>query len=188
MVNQFKLSRKSSYNHLPELLQCNRENAIKDLYQAYYKHLLREANYIVRDKDLAEDVVQNVFITIWNKRMDLPVPVNLKAYLIVCVRRRAIDELKKANKLEKNKQLYDNDRSEAITQRRMEDKEIYVQILKAMKAVPPHQRKIFEMRFIHELSTREIMETKGLSNQTIKNHMSSSIKIIRNRLKAHYIQ
>ena len=188
MVNQFRLSREAFNDHLSDLLQSNREIAIKELYQAYYKHLLREANYIVRDKDLAEDVVQNVFITIWNKRLELPVPVNLKAYLIVCVRRRAIDAIKKVSKMERHKQAYDNERSEATTQRRMEDKEIYSQILKAMKSVPPQQRKIFEMRFIQELSTREIMESRGLSNQTIKNHMSTCIKIMRSKLKSHYIQ
>jgi len=187
MANQYKLFNQASNDHLADFFQCNRESAIKELYNAYYKQLITLANGILHDRCLAEDVVQNTFITIWDKRASLPVPINLKGYLVVCVKRKAYDAIKKEKKrMEQPMPDYEDERMGAMRQRGIEDKEIYNGILKAMKCIPPKQRKVFEQRYLHDLSSREIMANSQLSAQTIRNHMHTCIRIMRKKLKHHY--
>ncbi|NIG56463.1 RNA polymerase sigma factor [Chitinophaga sp. Cy-1792] len=183
--NRFNLV---SNSYLVQLLDLGKENAFTEIYDVCYKRLYKEAYYVTRDKELADDVVQNVFIAIWNRRESLPRPLNLKSYLVVCCRHEAYNQLQKARKIDEYKQVYDNTRPAIIEERLIENKEIYTQILKAMQKLPPKPRKIFEMAYLQHCTYQEIVEERGISLQTAKNEVCSSVKALRQILKGHYIQ
>ncbi|MFB6456216.1 RNA polymerase sigma factor [Chitinophaga sp. Hz27] len=177
-----------SNSYLVHLLDQGQENAFSEIYEICYRRLHREAYYITRDRELADDVVQNVFVNIWNKRESLPRPLNLKSYLVVCSRHEALNQAQRVRKIDNHKQVYDNTRPTMFEERLVENKEIYNQILKAMQKLPPKPRKVFEMAYLHNCTYQEIVAVRGISLQTVKNEVCYSVKALRQILKGHYIQ
>ncbi|CAL1519756.1 sigma-70 family RNA polymerase sigma factor [Chitinophaga sp. MM2321] len=165
-------------------LKNGSEFAFTEIYNRFYPRLHMEANYLLHDKDEAADLVQEVFVNMWIRRDELPENIFLKSYLSTCLRNKCLDRMRRINRHQKKVKVYAGNIEEYTQHVPIEHKELFQQILTAINELPLAQRQVFEMAYLEDRSHREIMEAKGTSLQTIKNQISTTLKVLRKKLKS----
>lgn len=157
------------------------------VFKEHFKNLHAYACSILKDRDEAEEMVQNVFYKLWERKEKIRELQSVPAYLY----RSVYNECMNYVKHEKVKTAYE---AHAIhhgdTMGKAEDtattKELQERIANALTALPEQCRTIFQMSRFEELKYREIADRMGLSVKTVENQMGKALKILRTKL-ADYI-
>ncbi|HLR38022.1 MAG TPA: RNA polymerase sigma-70 factor [Chitinophagaceae bacterium] len=166
------------------VLQCqmadfSRQKAFEELYVYFYNKLLPFAISFVKQKEPAEEVVEDVFIQLWKNRKDAKEIKNLKVYLFVAVRNRALNFLKWKNK---EILLYFETFPENINtlqttpESLLMTKEMAEKIDKAIENLPPRCKIIFKMVREEGLKYREVGEILDISPRTVDSQMTIATK------------
>jgi RNA polymerase sigma-70 factor (ECF subfamily) len=161
----------------------------ENVFRKYYAALCIYANKYTKDLDAAEEVVQELFYKLWEKRDILNISVSLKSYLYRSVyngclqylNHRAI-EIKYEDYYRKQNKEYNNDASEAL--RMQELNEI---INNTLNSLPERCRKIFLLNRYEGLKYGEIADKLSLSIKTIEANMGKALKLLRRNLK-NYVE
>lgn len=165
----------------------NTDLGFESLFRELYAPLYRYATGILSDDMQAEEVVQEVFLKLWQQRDQTNIEINIRSYLYRAVHNHCMNLLSH----EKVKQKYqDYARSRTAQYAASPVESIYADQLKAdivsaMKKIPEKCRVIFHLSRQEELSYREIAEQLGISIKTVENQMSKALKILRDELKDH---
>lgn len=164
------------------------ERIFEEIFRKYYQSLCNYANSILKEMDEAEEVVQNLFLSIWEKRSDLEISVSLKSYLYRAVHNHCLNRIKHLKVREEYQQYAVNfyDASyESVSQTVMKN-ELEIKIEEAIKKLPEQCRLIFRMSRFEELKYHEIAEQLELSPKTVENQIGKALKILRVEL-AEYL-
>lgn len=157
--------------------------AFERLFYTYAEALIRFARRYVTDVPTAENIVQDVFVSVWEKRSDLDSSKNIKTYLYVAVRNRAFSILRHE---EVRRRGADTLRRVEASVRTPEEllnaKEIAKEVRLAVNALPERCRLVFSMNRYDGLTYREIAEIEGVSVKTVETQMGRAFKFLRNRL------
>lgn len=168
---------------LREIREGN-EATFAAVYSHYQPLLLMEAYYKIRSMPEAEDMVQEIFTSLWTRRKELSPTIPLKHYLFKAVHLQYAYKCRKSEVARKFIQhtLYVS--REAATNAVLENKEIYRQIREAIATVSaPATRRAFELLYIEDKSHKEIAVDMNIQPQVVKNQVSRALKIIRTHLK-----
>ncbi len=166
-------------------LDWNTGQGFERLFRELYSPLYRYACGILSDEMQSEEVVQDVFMKLWQQREQLAVTTNMQAYLYRAVHNQAVNILNRA-KVEQKYQQFARHRApdyEMSPAHRLQAGELQQRILRVLAAIPEKCRTIFHLSRQEELSYREIAEKLGLSVKTVENQMSKALKILRAELK-----
>lgn len=164
------------------------ERIFEEIFRKYYQSLCNYANSILKEMDEAEEVVQNLFLSIWEKRSDLEISISLKSYLYRAVHNHCLNRIKHLKVREEYQQYAVNfyDASyESVSQTVMKN-ELETKIEEAIKKLPEQCRLIFRMSRFEELKYHEIAEQLELSPKTVENQIGKALKILRVEL-AEYL-
>lgn len=164
------------------------ERIFEETFRKYYQSLCNYANSILKEMDEAEEVVQNLFLSIWEKRSDLEISISLKSYLYRAVHNHCLNRIKHLKVREEYQQYAVNfyDASyESVSQTIMKN-ELETKIEEALKKLPEQCRLIFRMSRFEELKYHEIAEQLELSPKTVENQIGKALKILRVEL-AEYL-
>ena len=164
------------------------ERIFEETFRKYYQSLCNYANSILKEMDEAEEVVQNLFLSIWEKRSDLEISISLKSYLYRAVHNHCLNRIKHLKVREEYQQYAVNfyDASyESVSQTVMKN-ELETKIEEAIKKLPEQCRLIFRMSRFEELKYHEIAEQLELSPKTVENQIGKALKILRVEL-AEYL-
>ena len=164
------------------------ERIFEEIFRKYYQSLCNYANSILKEMDEAEAVVQNLFLSIWEKRSDLEISISLKSYLYRAVHNHCLNRIKHLKVREEYQQYAVNfyDASyESVSQTVMKN-ELETKIEEAIKKLPEQCRLIFRMSRFEELKYHEIAEQLELSPKTVENQIGKALKILRVEL-AEYL-
>lgn len=165
-------------------------NIYRELFRRHYSGLLFYAARIVGDEE-AEDVVQDAFFDLWNRRDEIEVGDQIQAFLYRSVYTRALNVLKhravvddySATEQEfyrRRLDYYQPEHADVI--RRMEDEELHAEIAKAINELPDKCREVFKMSYLHNMKNKDIADVLGLSLRTVEAHMYKALKILRGKL------
>ena len=165
-----------------------RPGAIKNLDQGSFEKLFREyfpplmafARKILVDEDEAREVVQKVFISLWEKRSEIDVSTSLKSYLFTSVHNRSLNVIrdqKKFSGLEVPEVAGEWDVSTQIESMELEEK-----IMDAIRSLPEKCREVFQLSRFDGLKYSEIAKHLDISVKTVENQMSKALKILREKL------
>ena len=159
----------------------NGNNAIfQALFNHYYKLLVARSFKTLREVELPESVVQEVFVNLWGSPEKSNIS-NLKAYLIVSVKNRSLNEIaKQKNFLKYKKEVEASDFNDQTENQ--PDTDLLEQIMQVIDELPEQQKKVFKMNRLDGLKYSEIAEALGLSIKTIEAHMSKALSFTRERL------
>ena len=160
------------------LLTENDENAFSEIYNRYWKPLYHSAHTILHDTSPAQDAVQEIFITLWQRRHSVDID-NLKAYLFQAIRFRVFKAIR-AGKAQAS--FYD--RLAAVSREILQQdpllyKEMQQLIVNTIDALPEDQREIFLLHRTEGLTYNEIAEKKNISVKTVEKKMSLALKHLR---------
>ncbi len=164
------------------------ERIFEETFRKYYQSLCNYANSILKEMDEAEEVVQNLFLSIWEKRNDLEINISLKSYLYRAVHNHCLNRIKHLKIREEYQQYATNfyDASyESVSQTVMKN-ELEQKIEEAIRKLPEQCRLIFRMSRFEELKYHEIAEQLELSPKTVENQIGKALKILRVEL-AEYL-
>lgn len=166
-------------------LRAGNEQAFNEIYRRYHKQLHLDAYYRLRDLQEAEDVMHDVFASLWKRRKELSEDISLKHYLFRALRNKCVDRIRKLSSLQNYMGQLAN-QGEPHTHHSytaIENKELASQIRAAINAIPFAQRRAFEMLYIEAKSHKEIVAETGTSLQTVKNNISTALKALRKKLQ-----
>jgi RNA polymerase sigma-70 factor (ECF subfamily) len=139
---------------------------------------------MVKDKAIAEDIVQHVWIKVWEKRHGLNHELSFKSYLYTAVRNQALkyirDTKDKFASLESIDSLADGT---ILQDDQMHDKETLKLINEAIDQLPGKCREIFMLNRYEGLSYKEITEVLNISINTVKTQMTRALSSLRKALK-----
>lgn len=169
---------------LVQALQNGDERAVEALFKSLYQRLCNYANTILNDIYESEEVVQQVFVQLWEKRETMEITTSVQSYLFRAVRNTSLNKIKHA----KVRQIYAEEvtamaqQSEPATVTTFHN-ELQNQIHVAIESLPEQCRLVFKLSRFEELKYAEIAEQLGISIKTVENHMGKALKIMREQLK-----
>ncbi|UXP31370.1 RNA polymerase sigma-70 factor [Reichenbachiella agarivorans] len=163
------------------------QGAFEQIFRLYYKDLSRYCLKYVRDEHVAEELVQEVFINIWDRRYSLKINTSVKAYLFTAVRNRSFNYIKLQIPKEQRKVDVDGmvDLSGSLSENREEElefEELQVYVQNAIDSLPPKCQLIFNLSRNAGMSYKEIAEELDLSVKTVENQVGLALKKLRVQL------
>ncbi|PCE66044.1 RNA polymerase sigma-70 factor [Sediminicola luteus] len=160
--------------------------AFEAVYKAHASEMLRYAQNVVGDKELARDMVQNVFTELWVRRDQITL-ANPRAYLFQAVKYQLFAHLrKKGPSLQDLARLEILDRS-LSAHAQMEMAELQREIKSQIAKLPPKCRQAFELSRFDDQTHKEIAEKMGVSLQTVKNHITHALGVLRENLQENIV-
>lgn len=150
----------------------------KKVFLPYHQKLYRIAYRIVQNSDNAEDIVQETFIKLWNKRHDMQTIDNTEAFAIIILRNTSLDFLRKTKN--DNYTDYDVDIPETESlSKKLELQDEAEQVKALINNLPDQQRQVMMMKHWDDYSDEEIEQATGISPGNIRVILSRARKTIR---------
>lgn len=159
--------------------------AFERLFKEYFKALHAYALVILRDEEQAEEIVQGIFVKIWEKRELLRVETSVKAYLYRSVHNECLNFIKRNKTREKYEDYtsYSMDGYSESASKKLELKELEMKVQQALNELPQQCRIIFQMSRFEELRYKEIAQQLNLSVKTVESQMGKALKLMRLKLQ-----
>ena len=170
---------------LVEKLQKGDIEAFDLLYEKYSGKLYRFGLKYLKSTAEAEELVQSVFLKLWENYKTLKKESSFKSYLFTIAYNDICKLFRKRTYNQKfiKEKLYENSQSSSQSEESVDYQSALTQVRKIIDKLPERQRTIFEKSRFEGKSTKEISEEIGLSCGTIDNYISKSLKFIRFRLQ-----
>ncbi|MGQ8336989.1 RNA polymerase sigma-70 factor [Sunxiuqinia sp. A32] len=179
-------------SQLLERLKNSDEIAFKVIYNKYFPRLYYYVLEFIPLKDIAENILQDTFFTLWNKRLELKDNSNLSAYLFTVVKNNCLYRLRdqryrqklfkstsiNRDELELNMEVLDSMDTSTFT---IQEIQRIIEI--TLAELPPQNRNVFIMSRFKNKKNREIAEELNISVKVVEKHISKSLKVFRIALK-----
>lgn len=163
-------------------LKSGNARAFEKIFKDHYANLCRFANFLLRDHDKAQSLVQNVFLKLWDKRLQLGEIESLLPYLTTMVRNEAFNYMKREKRQVKLRKMHENSHSDQSTENIIRQHELQEQIIIALNALPERCRLAFEMSRFENIPNRDIADAMKISVKGVEALITRSMKILRTEL------
>jgi RNA polymerase sigma-70 factor (family 1) len=166
---------------LLDILKNGDEAAFTEVYDRYSALLLIHADNKLDDEDEARDVVQDVFVRLWEKRDQITVYSNLSGYLYSAVRNQIFNMIKHRKVISTYTEglLNANANNQIYADHLIREKEFASIIEAEIAALPPRMRVVFELRRMENLSNKEVAVKLGITELTVIDQMKKAMKVLR---------
>lgn len=164
-----------------------RKEQFRKRFEKYYPKLCRIASGYIPDDDDCEDVVQDLFVNVWNKGKDKLPEEEFAAYLNMSVRNNCLTFLRRQRYFDT---VSVDDKPTALADVSTEEDKTadYRQMLDGLlEQLPPKCREVFMMSKLLKMRYKDIAAELGISEKTVENHMGKAIKILRSFVAEHPI-
>jgi len=162
------------------------KQAFELLFRKYYVRLCGFANKFLDDPDLATDIVQEVFIKIWEGRVDLDSEDSVKSYIFKITQNLSLNKLRRSrieSKYLEILKLEYHENQEFSVHESLLAQELGNNITLAIAKLPAECRKVFELNRIEGFKYKEIAEKLDISVKTVEAQMSKALRILRTELR-----
>ena len=183
-----------TYNdiQLVEKIKTNDQAAFQYVFRRYYQELCNFALKYLKVETASEEVVQEMFISIWEKRQKLRVQSSLKAYLFVSVKNRSLNYLNsKATQVSKKSHSTSADdpiqiSDESSIENALRDEELQTLVHEAIQSLPARCQEIFRLNRLEGLSYQQVADHLKLSKKTVEAQMGIAFKKLREFIKKRW--
>lgn len=190
-VKSIKMNMHPFDNHevLLEALQKGEEKAFVYLFDRYYEGLLNYAGRIVRETELAHDLVLETFCKLYEDHANLNVHLSVKSYLYKSVYNSCLNEIKhqKVVRNYADREVLDFYFSEIVqapeAELTLQNEDIRKALEEAISKLPERCREVFVLSKVEELSNKEIAEKLNISVKTVEVQMTKALSRLREELE-----
>lgn len=182
--------KKLSDVELTELLKSGDHAAFTEIYHRYWEKLFATVAHKISDLSEAEDIVQQLFISIWTRREVLEITSSLNSYLAVAVKYRV---LKSLDKIYRNRHFSEEVAGHVLevvdntTQEWLEFKEVRVRLHNLVEALPEKCKLVYKLSREQGLSQKQIAGQLNISENTVESHMGRALKSIKSGLQQFFL-
>lgn len=157
------------------------EDAFCELYAAYKNRLLYFAMKFVKSREFAEDIFQDAFTVVWQSRRFINPDASFSSYLYTIVRNRILNQIRDMANEDKLKEHILSHAVDSVneTNNKILFDDLKDVVSRALEQLTPRQREVFNMSRDLQMSHKEIAEALGVSVNTVQEHISVSLKVIR---------
>lgn len=162
------------------------ERTFHQIYCAYFRVLVAYAMQITEENEISQDIVQDVFSTLWERKIAFMTPSSFKAYLYNSVRNAALDYIRHqhvkdnyAERIATENPVYESNGEEPTDVFNQE--EIYRQLFKAIDELPARCREVF-LQYMKGKKNEEIAEALHISIETVKTQKKRGLTALRKKL------
>lgn len=165
-------------------IQHSDMEAFSLLYHHYWHPLFSFANKLLRSYDDAQDIVQTVFLSIWERRNVIAIQQSVESYLHQAVRFQSLKKLESVLSSPENIDRIQEELLPAFNDilHRMQEQDLVKQLEKEISGLPPRTQEIFLLSRQYKLSIAEIAMKLGISEQTVKNQLHIALKALRHSI------
>jgi len=163
-------------------------NAFSEVYELFQDKIFVFAYSLTKDRNIAEEIVQQVFLKLWEKRSQIDANQPFDAYIKRITYNLIIDFFRKIRRdnvlqeaLQKNMEMLPNTSEDIIASKQLE-----IIYRNAIELLPPQKKRAYLLAKDESLSYKEIGEKMKLSKNTVRNHMTVAIQFIREHVSKHY--
>lgn len=183
------MSTRTSLEEYCKRLNASDRSAFGDLFRLLREELIRYVYRIVKDEALAHDLIQDVFISLWNLRESLDPTRSLKAYIYQMAKNRAIRHLRDERIHNEKHKIIKNQSSPHMPKSKMPDSNVDVSTLTSklrswINELPDRQREAILLSRFQGLSHKEIADIMSISPRTVNNHIMRALGHLQGRIEA----
>lgn len=152
------------------------------IFKKYYKVLSTKAYFMLEDEMEAEDLVQNLFISIWQKGLFLSINSSVKAYLLRSVHNQCLTNLRNKKASERRLNEYTAAQSWIGEEQETEQQDYEGELELIFEQLPTQRQKAFKLVYLEDKKYKEAAEEMGLSVNSIKTHLKLAVKALQKKL------
>jgi RNA polymerase sigma-70 factor (family 1) len=171
-----------SDNGLFRSVKNDDQKAFEEIYRRYWSKLFIYAHNVLKESEICEDIVQEIFTNLWLRRKEVEIS-DLSPYLYQAVKFQIFKHFRQSKYKNQLTEQFRNFQTQLNTDELTEFNELSARVDKFVSQLPEKRRLIFHLSRYEELSNKEISEKLNISLQTVKNEISKSLKFIRKALK-----
>ncbi len=162
------------------------EKAFEKLFHRYYGHLCLFASRIIQNDNAAEEIVQDFFVKLWEKRKQFSIETSVKSYLFRSIKNLCLNFIQH----NKTKLRYAQSILAEVSNNQTDDDSfteinLAEKIEESIQSLPTKRREIFRLSREEGLKYREIAEKLNISIKTVETQMGLAIKTLRDKLKSY---
>lgn len=153
--------------------------ALRNLHDKYYYQLWLWASKYTHDETLAEELVSDCFIKLWERRNEILIEKSLRSYLYLMLRNQMVSEHRKSKK-----QIVFNSENlpDMPDEATINNQDFYADLYRAIRKIPDQRRKILELAVFDSLTYKEIAFRLGISVNTVKTQMGRAYQFLKEEL------
>lgn len=164
------------------------KEAFRFFFEKYYPDLCNLVNLYLHDPVMAEEIVQDIFIYLWEKKENIKIESSLKSYLLRASKNRSLNYIRnEKTKLNIHNKLADFDKGTIeMPDSVMDSNQLREIINAAIDSLPERCREIYILGKERSMSYKEISEELGISVKTVEAQMGKALKKLREQLRPYY--
>lgn len=169
---------------LVERLRAGDVRAVEELYDRYFRKLYLSAFAVLKDRFASEDIVQEVFVSLWQRREGLVLNRSFEAYLTRAVRNQVLNHIRldKAQHVSLFERLEERIWGPADPENQLYVKELQLRVQGIVEQMPEKMRAVYQLSRVEGLSHKEIAERLNLSPKTVEAQIRNALIRLRESL------
>ena len=156
------------------------------LFRTYHQDLFRFVYFMLRQKEGAEDTVQEVFLNLWKVRHHLDPNTRFKPYLFKACKNKAFSRMKASERFSFDQdELLEMPDDSAGADQLLDHHQLASYLDQQVEALPPKRRLIFQLSRYQQMTYKEIADYLDISQKTVENQMIAALKSLRQALSRY---
>ncbi len=164
--------------------------AFEQLFRFYYTPLCLYASGITGRRDVAEEIIQELFYKLWKDREQIQIFRSVKSYLYGAVRNQSLQYCEQEavrNQYREHMASFAEESPDSSPLEELEDRELEEAIERTLEKLPERRRKIFQMHRWQGLKYKEIAETLAISVKTVEAEMTKTHQLLKKEIERYII-
>jgi len=156
--------------------------AFDELYLKYYALLCASAYFFLKNGQEAKDLVQNLFLDIWDRQLYVHFHDDIKGYLFLAVKNRCINYLKKQRVQDRTKKGYAALQEEVGAEETGYEEGDYGRLRAALEEMPDQKKRAIQMVYLHGKRYQDAADAMRISINSVKTHLKTGLKLLRGEM------
>lgn len=162
------------------------EHDFKRLYDLLYNRFFRIAVYYLHREEHAQEVVLDVFLTLWNKREDLSSIGNFESYCFILLKNASLNYLSKHKQINNSFDSVSEPEHSATPEDDLINEELLLVYINTLEQLPPRCREVFILLREQGLSYKQVAEQLNISTKTVDAQLQKAVSILKEKIKSYF--
>lgn len=164
------------------------KNAFRFFFDKYYADLCNFVNYYINDAEMAEELVQDIYVYVWENREKIKIRSSVKSYLYSASKNKSLNYIRNEKIKQRRFKNYQDQQTDSgqLEESYLDTPQLQEILKKSIASLPARCREIYVLSRDEELTHKEIAERLNLSPKSVENQIGIALKKMREQLQPFY--